>query len=296
MLNWDRLITVRLLVLHLLGLCLIFINSQAWSADSMPKHRIISLAPHITELVYSAGAGQYLVGVSDYSDYPNQVKQLPSVGNSHAINIEAILALKPDLIIAWKSSIRPQDIAKLRSLGLEVWLTQIQTLQDIPNFISQIGQQAGTATFANHQAQRLSSTLNQLKAIYSQKQQVSAFYEVWQKPLMTVNGKQFISLAMNVCGAKNVFADLPILAPEINVESVIQRNPDVFLIGGQKEFQNGWKQQWLEYPFLDAVKNQQIYLLNNDLYQRPTARFIENLPDLCRLIDQAREKPTLNKP
>lgn len=286
----------KLIVVPLLALCLIFINYQAWSADSLPKHRIISLAPHITEMVYSAGAGQYLVGVSDYSDYPKHAKKLPSVGNFNAINIEAILTLKPDLIIAWKSSIRPQDIAKLRSLGLNIWLTQVQNLQDIPNLISQIGQQAGTAIFANQQAQKLSSTLNQLKALYSQKQRVTAFYEVWQNPLMTVNGKQFISLAMNVCGAKNTFAELPILAPEINIESVIQHNPKVFLIGGEKAFQNNWKQQWLKYPFLDAVKNQHIYLLNNDLYQRPTARFIESLPDLCRIIDQAREKPTLNKP
>jgi len=251
MFNWNK-----LTALPLLSLCLVFINYQAWSAEFIPKHRIISLAPHITEMVYSAGAGEYLIGVSDYSDYPEQAKKLPSVGNYQTINIEAILALKPDLIIAWKSSIRPQDIAKLKSLGLEVWLTQIQSLQDIPNLISQIGQQAGTSMIANQHAKKLNSTLNQLKTLYHHKQKVSAFYEVWQKPLMTVNGKQFISLAMNICGAQNIFSDLPILAPQINIESVIQSNPKVFLIGGQKEFQNNWKQQWLNYPFLDSVKNQ----------------------------------------
>ncbi|GAB6070497.1 cobalamin-binding protein [Thiomicrorhabdus hydrogeniphila] len=289
MLNQSRSFKVRLASLLLIGLFLFFQNYQAWSADSIAKHRIISLSPHLTELVYSAGAGQHLVGVSDYSDFPLQAKNLPSVGNSNAINIEAILALKPDLIIAWQSSSRPQDIAKLKAFGLNVWLTKINTLEDIPKLITKIGEQAGTTYLANQKAKELNLILNQLSLHYSHKQQITAFYEVWQNPLMTINGKQFISLGMNICGAKNAFADLPTLAAEINTESVIQRNPTVLLIGGQKAFQNDWKQQWFNYPFLDAVKNQQIYLLNNNLYQRPTARFIENLPNLCKLIDKGRK-------
>lgn len=292
MLNQSRSTKVRLPKILLIGLFLFFQNYQAWSAGSSttpPKHRIISLSPHLTELVYSAGAGQYLVGVSDYSDFPLQAKNLPSVGNSNAINIEAILALKPDLIIAWQSSSRPQDIAQLKAFGLNVWQTKITTLEDIPKLITKIGQQTNTVDVANQKAKELTQILKQLTLRYKNKQKITAFYEVWQKPLITINGKQFISLGMNICGAKNAFADLPTLAAEINTESVIQRNPTVLLIGGQKAFQNDWKKQWLNYPFLDAVKNQQIYLLNNDLYQRPTARFIENLPDLCKLIDNGRK-------
>ncbi|WP_040725341.1 cobalamin-binding protein [Thiomicrorhabdus sp. Kp2] len=262
---------------------------QAWSNEIKPVNRIISLAPHITELVYSAGAGDKLVGVADYSDFPKQAKLLPVVGSSNTLNIEAIIALNPELIIGWESAIRPQDLAKLRSLGFNVWQTEVKNLTDITSLIIKIGEKAGTLKTAKQIAQKLNFIIQTEKTKYQNKPMVTAFYQVWQMPLMTINGQQFISLAMNVCGAKNAFADLPMLASEINIESLIKRNPDVFLIGGEQAFQQAWKDKWLDFPMLNAVKNQQLYLLNNDLYQRPTARLLENLPALCEIIDQARK-------
>lgn len=279
--------TYKLFTTNFLALLLVLPSYQAWSNEHSVS-RIVSLSPHITELIYSAGAGEKLVGVSDYSDYPNQAKLLPSVGSSHTLNIEAIIALQPDLIISWQSATRPQDIQKLKSMGFTLWQTEVEKLEDIPNLILRIGKKAGTLDMAKKTAKQLIDILDSETKKYQAKKTIRAFYQVWQQPLMTINGKQFISLAMNVCGSQNAFYDLPMLASEINIESLIQRNPEVFLIGGEKAFQQSWKNQWLKYPTLHAVKNQQIYLLNNDLYQRPTARLIKNIPDLCEILNQAR--------
>lgn len=279
--------TYKLFTTNFLALLLVLPSYQAWSNEHSVS-RIVSLSPHITELIYSAGAGEKLVGVSDYSNYPNQAKLLPSVGSSHTLNIEAIIALQPDLIISWQSATRPQDIQKLKSMGFTLWQTEVEKLEDIPNLILRIGKKAGTLDIAKKTAKQLIDILDSETKKYQAKKTIRAFYQVWQQPLMTINGKQFISSAMNVCGSQNAFYDLPMLASEINIESLIQRNPEVFLIGGEKAFQQSWKNQWLKYPTLHAVKNQQIYLLNNDLYQRPTARLIKNIPDLCEILNQAR--------
>jgi len=269
---------------------------QAWSnetkqnggKDSITYERIISLAPHITELVYSAGAGKKLVGVVEYSDFPIAARKLPVVGNSTTINIESIIKLAPDLVIAWKSGNRIQDIERLQSLGFEVWQTEIHQLEDIPNFIKTIGEKAGTVKTACVKSTELLNILNNTTQQYANQTAINAFYEIWHQPLMTMNSKQFISLALEVCQANNIFADLPLLASEVNLESVIQQNPQVILLGGESAFQESWYQDWLHYTELKAIKNQQIYKLDNDKYQRPTARLIKALPELCKTIDKAR--------
>ena len=289
-----RSIKSYLIILKLaLSAVLLTFSYQAWSNDIKPNEtityeRIISLAPHITELVYSAGAGEKLVGVVEYSDYPIAARKLPIVGNSATINIESIIKLSPDLIIAWESGNRVQDIERLRSLGFKVWKTEIHQLEDIPNFIKTIGEKAGTIKKAQIKSSELLNTLNKTKQQYANQTVINAFYEIWHQPLMTMNGQQFISLALETCQANNIFADLPLLASEVNLESIIQRDPQVILLGGESAFQESWHQDWLRYTELKAIKNQQIYKLDNDKYQRPTARLIEVLPELCKTIDKAR--------
>ncbi|MDX1353568.1 MAG: helical backbone metal receptor, partial [Thiomicrorhabdus sp.] len=166
---------------------------QAWSSEVKPVERIISLSPHITELVFSAGAGNKLVGVSDYSNYPAQASQVPVVGSYQSVNIESIIALNPDLIITWKSATRPQDIEKLQSLGFNLWQTEIEQLQDITQLIVQIGDKAGTLKQAQQKADELNAILREQAKKYQTKASIRAFYQVWQQPLMTIIGKQFIS-------------------------------------------------------------------------------------------------------
>ena len=188
---------------------------------------------------------------------------------------------------AWYSH-RIQDIDRLQSLGFKVWQIEIQHLEDIPNFIKTIGEKAGTIKTALVESSELLNILNNTKQQYANKTAINAFYEIWHQPLMTMNGKQFISLALEICQANNIFSDLPLLASEVNLESVIQQDPQVILLGGESAFQESWYQDWLRYTELKAIKNQQIYKLDNDKYQRPTARLIEALPELCKTIDKAR--------
>lgn len=254
-----------------------------------PAERIVSLAPHLTEMLYSAGAGDKLVGVVNYSDYPEAALQLPQVGSYNAINLEAIIALKPDLILTWRSGNRVQDSERLQSLGLRVYESEVETLEDIPNLIAKLGELAGTQEIARQKADTLRAELQSLRERYQQKTPVSVFYQIWNKPFITMNGRQFISQGLALCGARNIFADLPALTGQVNLETIISRDPQVILLGGQRAFQQAWLSDWQAMPQVTAIHNKQIHLLNNNLYQRPTERFIHALTPLCELLDKARQ-------
>lgn len=256
--------------------------------DNKVPERVISLAPHVTEMLFSAGAGDKIVGVVAYSDFPEAALSIESVGSYNAINIEKIIQLNPDLIIAWRSGNRTRDIEKLEQLGFKVAYSEPYQLLDIVQEIRLFGQQLNTQTHANAVADRLENQLEKLQQTYQQKTKITAFYQIWNAPLMTINGKQFISQALAICGAENVFADLPILAGEVSVESVIDKNPDTILLGGEKAVQQGWLKDWQRWHTLNAVKNSQIHLLNADTFQRSTERLIDGIEELCQLIDQTR--------
>ena len=257
-----------------------------------PAQRIISLAPHLTEMVYSAGAGDKLVGVVNYSDFPEDALSKPIVGSYNAINIERIIELQPDLILSWQSGNRLQDNQRLQDLqqqlGFTVIESEVKKLSDIPRLIKQIGQLAGTETIAQKQAEELQEKLADIKANYADRQPVSVFYQIWNKPLITPGKNQFITQGIELCGAQNIFNDIGSLTGQVAVETVLLRNPQVLLLGGRKEMQREWIKSWQTYKQITAVANKQIFMLNNDLYQRPTARFINALPALCQQIDQAR--------
>ena len=259
-------------------------------AESPSAKRIISLAPSLTELVYSAGAGDQLVGVVNYSDYPKAALSLPIVGSYNAINFEKILQLKPDLVLAWESGNRPQDLDRLKRLGLNLLIRDSQQLDQIPELIEEIGRYAHTQSQANAEAQRLRQQLADLRNHYAESATVTVFYQVWHQPLMTVNGEQFISQAINVCGGKNVFGDLKALAPHVNREAVFAQDPDVILLGGLSDVQQAWLEAWQKMPQLKAVRTNQIHPLNADHLQRPTARLIDALPALCQRIDTVRQQ------
>ena len=277
------------LVLSLLSHQTASANAENSDSPSIPSaQRIISLAPHITEMLYSAGAGNKIVGVVNYSDYPNDALTKPIIGGYNAINLEKVIELNPDLILGWESGNRLQDMKRLKELGFKLSVFEVKTLDDIPDRIEQLGVALGSANQAKQKASELRNTLKTLRQVYQSRVPVSSFYQIWHKPLITMNGDQFISQAMDICGAKNVFSDLPKLTAKIGLESLFQRDPQLFLIGGEASFQQDWLKTWQGYPNLKAIKNNQIYLLNNSHYQRPTARLINHLEDLCLKVDQAR--------
>lgn len=260
--------------------------------------RIISLAPHLTEMVYSAGAGKQLVGVINYSNFPKQALNKPIIGDYNAINLEKIIELKPNIILAWRSGNRMQDFERLKSLqakqGFQIIETEIKTLHDIPNLIQTIGKFAGTPKHAKQTANKLRRILKELKHFYHTQPKISVFYQIWDKPLITMGKDQFISQGISLCAGQNIFEDLKALTGQVALETIMMRNPEVILLGGTAGQQALWQKNWQRYPLIDAVKNKRVYNLENAIYQRPTQRFIEALPQLCRLLHPS--KSSINAP
>lgn len=255
-----------------------------------PARRIVSLAPNITEVVYAAGAGDALVGTVEFSDYPAAAKKLPRVGSYARIDIESVAALKPDLVLAWDSGNPPASVAQLRKLGIPVFVTEPKTLNDIPRDIERYGRMAGTESISLPAADEFRRKLTALHARYAARKPVRVFYQVWDQPLMTVNGKQIISDVIRLCGGVNVFADLPALAPTVSVEAVLAANPDAIIAGGMGERNAAWLEPWKKWPRLKATAQGNLFFIDPNLLQRHTPRLLDGAEQLCAKLEEARNK------
>ena len=253
-----------------------------------PAQRIVSLAPHTTELLFAAGAGGKLVGVSDYSDYPEAAKHIPSVGSSIAMDIERIVALKPDLVVFWGSGNSPAQIAKLRAAGIAVFESEPREFADIAASLERLGTLAGTQTAAQGAAAAFRTRLAQLQKQYSQRPPVKVFYEIWHSPLMTLNDQHLTSKVIQLCGGENVFGKLTQLAPTVNTEAVLQAGPEAIFTGsGGKEDPFA---EWRKFPQLPAVKNGNLFTENADTMTRGTPRILDGAQALCNQLDAARSR------
>ncbi|MBS1199163.1 MAG: iron complex transport system substrate-binding protein [Proteobacteria bacterium] len=253
-----------------------------------PARRIVSLAPHITENLYVAGAGAYVVGVTDYSDYPPVARQLPRIGQSGRMDMEALLALKPDLVIAWQGGTPTTQIEKLKALGLAVFLVRSDRMASVASDIEYYGQLAGTPETANRAAAQFRQRLAALRTTYSGKAPVRVFYQIWQRPMMTVGARQLITDAIRLCGGENIFGQLSTLAPTVNVEAVLAARPQVIIASGNNAARPPWLDEWKRWPQLEAVRRNQLYHIDPDLIQRHTFRLLEGAEQLCQQIDSAR--------
>jgi len=255
-----------------------------------PARRIISLAPHITELVYAAGAGDRLVGNVQYGNYPPAASVLPKVGGSAQLDLEAIVALKPDLVLGWQSGNLPAAVSRLRAMGLAVHLLQPNRIEDIAADLERIGRLAGTEKAAAAAANAFRQRYAGLAARYSRRPPVEVFYQVWNQPLMTVNGKQIISDAIRLCGGRNVFAQLPSIAASVTVEAVIAADPEVIVASGMDQARPEWLDDWRRWKTLAAVARGNLYFVPPDLIQRHTPRILDGAEQLCAHLEAARAK------
>ncbi len=252
-----------------------------------PAQRIVSLAPHITELLFAVGAGATVVGTSEYSDYPDAARAIPRVGGGGGLDLEAILALQPDLVIAWKSGNPAGQTRHLQQLGLPVFFSEPRRMEDIATSLKRFGQLTGRQAEARIQARAFTDRLQALRRRYSGGDVVTVFYETWEHPLMTVNGRHIISDVIRLCGGRNVFADLPALAPQIDREAVLAANPDVIVAGDASGEQLA---AWHRWPELAAVRHQHLYSIPRELLVRDTPRLLEGAGQLCRLLETVREQ------
>ncbi|HRP94966.1 MAG TPA: cobalamin-binding protein [Rhodocyclaceae bacterium] len=255
-----------------------------------PARRIVSLAPHVTEILYAAGAGARVVGAVAYSDYPEAARSLPQVGGYNSVDMEAVAALQPDLVIAWQSGNRSAHLGKLEALGIPVYLNEARSLDDVARSLEAFGRLAGTETAAAEAAARFRARRDALAARYRDRPPVRMFYQIWNQPLMTVNGEHLISDVMRLCGGDNVFAGLAQLAPKIGVEAVLAANPEVIVASGMGDARPEWLDQWKRWPDLAANRADNLYFIPPDLIQRHTPRIVDGAERLCAFLEEARRK------
>jgi iron complex transport system substrate-binding protein len=253
-----------------------------------PAKRIVALAPHIVENLYSAGAGDKLVGVVSYSDFPDEAKNVPEVGTYNAFSLEQVLALNPDLVVMWGSGNGMQTLSTFEALGIPVYVSELRQLSDVPKSIRNLSQLAGTPAIGEAEASRIETELNALQRRYGEKRSLSVLYQIWNDPLQTVNGEHLISEIIALCGGHNVFGDASSLAPRVSIESVLLRDPDAIVASGMGEARPEWLDQWRAYPSLTAVADEALFFVNPDHLQRPSARIVLGARSLCQQLDQIR--------
>ena len=252
-----------------------------------PARRIVSLAPHITENLFSAGAGQFVAGTVDHSDYPAAARAIKRVGGYHNFDVELILALQPDLVIAWKEGNPFHLVDKLERLGLTVYINEPKRLEDIPRAIVRFGALTGMEDQARGTARRFAAALSRLRAQHAQAEKISVFYQVWPKPLITVTDQQIIGSVIALCGGANIFADLKALTPQISREAVLTRNPDAIITSGMGAARPDWLDHWKRWSFLTAVARDNLFLVNPELIQRYTTRILSGARQVCEALQTA---------
>lgn len=253
-----------------------------------PAQRVVSLAPHITEVVYAAGAGAQLVGAVSYSDYPPAALDVPRIGSYDSISLESLVALKPDLVLAWRSGNGEEVIRRIESLGIRVYVGEPRTLEDVAVSLRDVGLLTGNVATAEAAASDFLAALAGLRETYSNESQLRVFYQIWNEPLLTLNGEHLISDVVRLCGGLNAFEESPVLVSRINVESVIGVDPDVIVASGMDEARPEWLDEWRRWTSMRAVANDQLYFVPPDILQRHTPRIIEGASQLCEHMATAR--------
>ncbi|MEX0617388.1 MAG: cobalamin-binding protein [Pseudohongiellaceae bacterium] len=253
-----------------------------------PARRIVSLAPSLTELLFAAGAGDRVVGVVEYSDYPPPALDIPVIGRYDMLDLEGILALQPDLVVAWRTGNPRASVARLEALGLAVYVAEPRSLASIPDHIEKLARLAGTDRQGSQTATVLRAELAELEARYTTRSPVAVFYQVWNAPLISVGGNELLNDMISLCGGRNIFADLEQVAPKVSVESVLTRNPQVIIASGMDIHRPEWLDEWQRWPALEAVSLQQLHFIPPELVQRHTPRALQGARSMCEQIDQAR--------
>jgi iron complex transport system substrate-binding protein len=255
-----------------------------------PASRIAALSPGATELVWAAGAGDQVVAVVAYSDYPPAAKDVTSVGSHTRMDLERLLALKPDLVIGWVTGNPAEQLQALEELGLPVFSIEPRSFEGVSHTIERLATLAGTTEAGFAEASRFRSGMSELTDQYRNADPVPVFYQVWDQPLMTVNNQHLIGKVISLCGGANVFGELDRLVPRISPEAVIGANPEAILAGGMGEENRHWLTRWEAFPGIKATAEDNLYFVPPSLIQRPTPRLLEGARLFCKKLDQTRAK------
>ena len=253
-----------------------------------PASRVVALAPHIVENLFSIGAGDLIVGAVSHSDYPKEALELPIVGGYKKINFEAILALEPDVVIGWTTGNSTDSLSKIEELGIPVILDQPDTLDDIAASLRMLGQLTGLEVEADKKADEFLEKLSAFQEVNLDKPKVKTFYQVWNEPLITINGNHIISDAIETCGGTNVFSSSIATAPRTNIESVIAKAPEAIIASGMGEARPEWLDDWKQWKAIPAANKGNLFFVNPDHLQRHTVRQLLAIESICEQLDQVR--------
>ncbi len=264
----------------------------AQSRDAVPVQRIVSLAPNLTELMFAAGAGDRIVGTAQYSDYPEAARSIPRIGDAFRFDFERVLALRPDMVLAWEPGTPAAAVERLKSLRLRVVTITTSRIADIPQAVRELGRIAGTTTRAEQAAARFESDIEALRRQYGGRPPLRVFLQINDQPLYTVNGRQIMSEIIDLCGGRNVFADLSDLAPQVGVEAVLAADPQVIVSTGNPDA--AAFKQWQHWPRLAAVSAGNVFALPPDDLARSTTRVAAGAAAMCRTLETARQHSGLS--
>lgn len=260
----------------LLALCLLALPLSA-------AERVISLAPSLGEIMLDLGAADLLVGVLDGDERPAELAHLPTVGRYGQLEFERLLQLAPDLILIAPGSVPPAQQAQLQRFGIDLLIVEPQRLDQLGEAFVRIGERVGRAEQGERLAAEFRAELHALRQRYQREQPLTVFYQVWHQPLYTIGGEQLIGDALQVCGARNLFADLPQPAPQVSVEAVLARDPDVILGGSNAELS-----AWQTWSQLHAVRHRQVWAVPDKGLERPSWQMLGAIEQLCVLMAEAR--------
>ncbi|MCX7946467.1 MAG: cobalamin-binding protein [Hydrogenophilus sp.] len=253
-----------------------------------PATRIVSLAPHTTENLFAAGAGNRVVAAVEFSDYPPEANHLPRVGGYSRIDLERVLAVKPDLVVAWASGNPEWTLARLEALGVTVFRSEPRRLEDVASNLERLGRLAGSEEVGAAAAARFRAGVAALRAQYGGERPVRVFYQIWDRPLRTLGGTHIFQEVVTICGGVNIFGSLSAPAPVVSMEAVIAANPEVIVAGGMEEERPDWLENWRGWQGIEAVAKGRLVHISPSLLQRPTPRLLEGAEQLCRVLEEAR--------
>ncbi|MCG5516860.1 cobalamin-binding protein [Ectothiorhodospira sp. 9100] len=255
-----------------------------------PAKRIISLAPHITENLFAVGAGEQIVGTVNYSDYPKAAEDIPRVGSYKQLDLESILALEPDLVVAWESGNVRAQLERLEALGYPLYFSNPQTFEQLASGLERLGRLTGHPAGGDKASAQVRHTLGELEGRYGQQPPVTVFYQVWDRPLMTLNEEHLISQAIRLCGGQNIFGHLDTRVPRLNREVILAANPEAIIGGGMGEDNPQWVEDWRRWSDMTAVKRDNLFFIPPSLIQRATPRILEGTRMICDFLETARER------
>ena len=250
-----------------------------------PAWRIVTLAPHLAEIAFAAGAGGKLAGVSSFSRHPAEAERLPVVASYGRVDIERLIALRPDLVLAWRSGNAALQIDRLERIGIRVFVTESRSLDDIPRIVRLVGALAGSAEVAEARARQFENEIAELRERYAAERRVAVFLEIWHAPALTVNGAHLISDALRLCGGHNVFAAAKTLTPLVSREQILDARPDAIVTGG---FGSEALQAWQGLESVPAVRNRRIYAIDPDWLHAQGPHVIQGVRALCERLELAR--------